>query len=142
MSEIADVAWIGIDVGKTAHHAVAIDSEGKTLWSKEIRNDQAAIDQLLTRVAITAHQSRWAVDLTSSGAALLLALLVAADQRVVYVPGRVVNRMGGAFVGEGKTDAKDAQVIAETARLRRDLCELSTPNELIVELALLDGPSR
>lgn len=58
-------------------------------------------------------------------------------QRVVYVPGRVVNRMTGVFHGEAKTDAKDARVIAETARMRTDLTEITTPDELVVELTRL-----
>lgn len=79
------------------------------------------------------------MDLTSAYAASLLALLVTAGQQVVYVPGTMVNRMSGAFAGEGKTDARDAKVIAETARLRRDLTQITTPNELVVELSLLVG---
>ena len=39
----------------------------------------------------------------------------------MYVPGRVVNRMTGAYRGEGKTDAKDARVIADQVRMRADL---------------------
>jgi len=70
---------------------------------------------------------------------LLLALLVAADQPVVYVPGRVVNRMAGAFAGEAKTDAKDAVVIAQTARLRQDLQAARPRPELVAELAVLVG---
>ena len=139
MTEPPDVAWVGVDVGKGSHHVVAIDSDGKVLWSKQIRNDQSAIEGLISRAVRTAHNLRWAVDLTSAEAALLLALLVAGEQTVVYVPGRTVNRMSDTFTGEGKTDARDAHVIANTARLRRDLTEFSTPDELVVELALLTG---
>src|SRR4051812_21729224 len=60
-------------------------------------------------------------------------------QSVVYVSGHVVNTMTGAFRGEGKTDAKDARVIAETARMRSDLSEVAMPDELVVELAQLTG---
>jgi transposase len=139
MTEPPDVAWVGVDVGKSSHHAVAIDPDGNTLWSKQIRNDQAAIEGLISHAATTAQSLRWAVDLTSSEAALLLALLVAAEQTVLYVPGRTVNRMSDTFAGEGKTDSRDARVIADTARMRRDLAEFSTPDELVVELALLTG---
>jgi transposase len=137
------VVWIGIDAGKVSHHATAIDAEGQVLWSQQVTNDQAVIEKLIakaiTTAAGTADEVRWAVDLTSAYAALLLALLVTAGQRVVYVPGAMVNRMSGAFAGEGKTDARDARVIAETARLRRDLTQISTPDELVVELSLLVG---
>ena len=83
MTEPPDVAWVGVDVGKSSHHAVAIDPDGNTLWSKQIRNDQAAIEGLISHAATTAQSLRWAVDLTSSEAALLLALLVAAEQTVL-----------------------------------------------------------
>ncbi len=98
-----------------------------------IVNDRAAIGALITRAGLAGVEVWWAVDLTCAAAALL----VAAGQRVLYVPSRIVNRMAGAFAGEGKTDARDARVIADTAGLRRDLIELLTPNELVVELSLL-----
>ncbi|MFJ6672042.1 IS110 family transposase [Actinosynnema sp. NPDC091369] len=134
---LPEVAWIGVDVGKVSHHATAVDEHGTVSWSRQVPNDQAAIEQLVTKAGTTASQPCWAVDLTSANAALLPALLITTGQRVVYVPGTVVNRMSGAFAGEGKTDARDAKVIAETARLRRDLTEVTTPDELVVELSLL-----
>ena len=121
MGDIVEVAWVGIDAGKVSHHATLVDADGTIVWSRQVRNDQAAVEQLIARAAATATTVRWAVDLTSAGAALLLALLIAAGQRVVYVPGTVVNRMSDTFAGEAKTDARDSYVIAETARLRRDL---------------------
>ena len=54
-----------------------------------------------------------------------------------YASGRVVNTMSAAYTGEGKTDAKDAYVIAETLRLRRDLPMVDTVIDLTRELALL-----
>lgn len=41
--------------------------------------------------------------------------------------------------GEGKTDAKDSYVIAETARLRRDLSVIDTGSDLVRTLAVLTG---
>ena len=134
---IRPVAWIGIDAGKAAHHAAAVDDQGTLCWSQRVPNDQAAIEQLVARAARTADEVRWAVDLTSSAAALLLAVLAATGQKVVYVPGSTVSRMAGVFRGGGKTDAKDARVIAETARMRRDLTEITTPDEFVVELTRL-----
>lgn len=53
------------------------------------------------------------------------------------MPGRLVNRMAGAFAGEGKTDAKDARTIAETARLRSDLTPVTSPDEVVADLQVL-----
>jgi hypothetical protein len=51
-------------------------------------------------------------------------LLLQRGQRVVYLPGIAVNRASAGYRGEGKTDAKDAAIIADQARMRRDLREL------------------
>jgi hypothetical protein len=77
------------------------------------------------------------VDLTSTAPALLLALLAEHGQPAVHVPGRTVNRMSAAYLGEAKTDARDAYVIADTARLRRDFAPVEIPTELAADLALL-----
>jgi transposase len=134
-----DVVWVGIDAGKTSHHAAAVDAAGKRLWSVKVANGQQPIEELIGRAAKSAGDGevRWAVDLVSPAAALLLAILLTSGQKVVYVPGRVVHGMAQVFRGEGKTDAKDARIIADTARMRRDLTELTPADELVVELTRL-----
>jgi transposase len=131
--------WVGIDVGKQTHHACAIDANGTVVFRDKFGNDQHAIEQLLARAGKTAREVRWAIDLTSPLALMLITVLLAAGQAVTYVPGRVVNTMTAAFRGEGKTDSKDARVIAETARLRRDLDQVAMPDELVVGLTQLTG---
>jgi transposase len=131
--------WVGIDVGKASHHVCAIDEVGKVVWSQRLANEQRAIDQLIDRAHRTAGQVQWAIDLTSPMALMLITVLLSAEQSVVYVPGRVVNTMTQAFRGEAKTDAKDARVIAETARLRSDLSAVTIPDELVIELTQLTG---
>lgn len=108
-----DVVWVGIDAGKASHHAVAVDAGGKRLWSVKVANGQQPVEELIGRAAKTAGsgEARWAVDLVSPAAALLIAILLSSVQKVVYVPGRVVHGMAAVFRGEGKTDAKDARVI-------------------------------
>ncbi|MFF4308493.1 IS110 family transposase [Streptomyces sp. NPDC001601] len=129
--------WVGIDAGKGHHWAAAVDETGATLWSKKIENDESAILTALGEILDLANEVHWAVDISSRSSALLLALLAAHGQRAVYVPGRTVNRMAGAYRGEAKTDARDAYVIAETARHRRDFTTLDVPAQLAADLALL-----
>lgn len=136
MTEVSAI-WIGIDVGKHHHHACAVDSTGTVLWSKRVRNDQQEIEDLIARAADTSDQALWAVDVTGAVASLLITVLTSADQPLLYIPGRVVHTMTHAFAGEGKTDAKDARVIAETARIRSDLRVVELPDALIVELRQL-----
>jgi len=139
MVPVRSMVWVGIDVGKTSHYACAVDESGKVAWSQKVANEQRAIEQLIARARKGAEQVRWAIDLTSPMALMLMTLLLGAGQSVVYVPGRVVNTMTSALRGEGKTDAKDARVIAETARMRSDLSQVSMPDELVVELTQLTG---
>ncbi len=129
--------WVGIDVGKAAHHACAVDETGKVVFSQRVDNGQAAIEQLIARAGKAAVQVRWAVDLTSGAAGLLVVLLLTTGQPVAYVSGQTVNRMAGVFSGEGKTDAKDARVIAQTCRMRGDLPQLSVPDQVVTDLAVL-----
>ncbi|MFI0467223.1 transposase [Saccharopolyspora sp. 5N102] len=54
----------------------------------------------------------------------------------------MVNRMTGVFRSEAKSDAKDARVIAEAIRIRSDLTELSTSEDLVVLLRRHPASSR
>ncbi|MFJ8613357.1 IS110 family transposase, partial [Streptomyces sp. NPDC093675] len=130
--------WVGIDAGKGHHWAVALDADGETLFSTKVINDEAQILALIETARERADEIRWAVDISGRASTLLLALLVAQGQSVVYVPGRTVNRMTGAYKGEGKTDAKDARVIADQARMRpKGFAALDTPPELVTSLWVL-----
>ncbi|MFG2887902.1 IS110 family transposase [Streptomyces sp. NPDC048297] len=137
MSTRQNRIWVGIDAGKGHHWAVALDADGETLFSTKVINDEAQILTLIDTARERADEVRWAVDISGRASTLLLALLIAHGQQVVYVPGRTVNRMSGAYRGEGKTDAKDARVIADQARMRRDFAPLDTPPELVSNLRVL-----
>jgi transposase len=79
----------------------------------------------------------WAVDIVGGEAALALALLVAHEQTVLYLSGRAVHHAAGSYRGEGKSDARDAAIIADQARMRRDLTAISPGEEITVELKML-----
>ncbi|MFJ8820138.1 IS110 family RNA-guided transposase [Amycolatopsis thermoflava] len=130
-------AWAGVDIGKGHHHVVVIDAEGSRMLSRRVTNDETALLELMGQVTALADEVRWAVDVSTGGAALLLALLVAHGQQVFYLSGNQVNRAADGYRGEGKTDAKDAAIIADQARMRRDLSRLRVDDELIVELRML-----
>ena len=123
--------WAGVDAGKSDHHCVVIDAAGRRLLSQRVPNDEAELLELIKAVTTLADggEVTWAIDLNHGGAALLIALLIAADQRLLYIPGRTVHHASGGYRGEGKTDAKDAAVIADQARMRRDLQPLLCGDE-------------
>ena len=131
--------WAGIDAGKSDHYCTVIDADGKRLLSRRVANDEAALLELISTVATMAGggEITWAIDLNAGGAALLITLLIAAEQRLLYIPGRTVHHAAGSYRGEGKTDAKDAAVIADQARMRRDLQPLRPGDDIAVELRIL-----
>jgi transposase len=133
----AEKAWVGVDVGKTHHWICVLDTEGKKVLSVKTANDQNELAAVIAKVNNLAGESVWAVDIVGAPSALLLALLDQAGQSVRYASGRVVAAMSAAYAGEGKTDAKDAYVIAETARLRRDLTVIDQSTDLVRNLDLL-----
>ncbi|MFE6946629.1 IS110 family RNA-guided transposase [Streptomyces chartreusis] len=137
MTERHEQVWVGIDAGKAHHWAVGVNATGEKVLSRKVVNGEDEILDLIVAACEMANEVRWAVDICGRASTLLLALLIANGQSVVYVPGRTVNRMSGAYRGEGKTDAKDALVIADTARMRRDFALLSLPNETVADLQLL-----
>ncbi|MFE2864862.1 IS110 family transposase [Embleya sp. NPDC059259] len=101
--------WVGMDIGGTHHHYVAIDDDGNTLLSRRVANDEADLRTLLH------HQG----------------------QQLVYLPGRFMHSAAGFYPGEGKSDARDAAILADQARVRQDLRTLSPPDAITVNLALL-----
>jgi transposase len=137
-----DKAWAGIDAGKEFHWAHVLDASGRELLSYKIENDEADILRLINETLCLAEEIVWAVDQPGGGAALLLALLWERNQRVLYVPGLTVDRARDAYRGESKTDARDARVIADQARMRADLSELKPGEQELSELQLLLGRRR
>src|SRR3712207_214383 len=139
MEVAMDRAWVGIDVGKEFHWAHALDASGSELLSRKLGNDEADISKLIDETLCLAEEVVWTVDQPGGSAALLLALLWERDQRVLYIPGLSVNRASDSYRGESKTDARDARVIADQARMRSDLGELDPGEEEVAELRILLG---
>ncbi|HET6357112.1 IS110 family transposase [Streptomyces sp.] len=129
--------WAGTDIGKTHHHCVVLDAEGKRLLSRRVPNDEPDLLALLAEVLALDEDVVWAVDVADGMAALLIHLLLNHGQQLVYIPGLAVNRAAAGYRGTGKTDAKDATVIADQARMRRDLTVLHPDDEHAIELRVL-----
>ncbi len=129
--------WAGTDAGKAHHHCVVIDAGGNRLLSRRVANDETELLTLIADVVELGEEVTWAIDLNAGGAALLIALLVNHGQKLLYIPGRTVHHASGSYRGDGKTDAKDAFVIADQARMRHDLHPLHTGDEIAVDLRIL-----
>ena len=137
--EPRETAWIGVDIDKTHHWVCALDADGTVLLSVKVANDEAELLTLIAAVGELAGRLVWAVEIIGAPSALLLALLAHAGESVRYASGRVVAAMSSAYTGEGRTDTKDAYVIAETVRIRRDLTVIDYDTDLVRDLAVLTG---
>ncbi|MGP4013850.1 IS110 family transposase [Streptomyces sp. 4N124] len=131
--------WAGIDAGKAHHHCVAIDESGRRLLSRRVANDEPELLELLADVQALGDEVTWGIDLADGGASLAIALLVNHDQPLHYISGRAIHRASESYRGEGKTDAKDAAVIADQVRVRRDLHPLRTGDDTVIDLKILTG---
>ncbi len=131
--------WAGTDAGKAARHCTVIDTDGTKVLSRRVPNNEPELLELIGDVLALAEGSpvTWAVDLNAGGGALLIALLANHDQRLLHIPGRTVHHASRGYRGDGKTDAKDAYVIADQARMRRDLQPLQEWDEIAVDLKIL-----
>lgn len=129
--------WIGIDAGKGHHHVVLIDRDGRQLLSRRVDNDEMELTALIQTISNRVAAPRWAIDLADGAAALVITLLLQRDQLVFYLPGIAVNRASAGYRGAGKTDAKDAAIIADQARMRHDLRRLQLLDDDIAQLRLL-----
>jgi transposase len=116
-----------------------IDAVGRVLLSQRVANDETALLELIGAVGRVADGAEvvWATDLNTGGAALMIALLADHGQQLLYIPGRVVHHAAATYRGDGKTDAKDARIIADQARMRTDLQPVRGGDQLSTDLRLL-----
>lgn len=105
--------WAGVDIGREHHHCVVVDERGERLLSRRVFNDESVLLELIADVLALSEDTLWAVDINHGGAALLISLLLSHEQPMVYITGLAVHQASAACRGQGKTDEKDAFVIAD-----------------------------
>lgn len=131
--------FVGLDVGKGEHHAVALDRAGKKLLDRALPNDEARIREILAELE---HHGRIlvVVDQPATIGALPVAVAQAAGTLVGYLPGLAMRRIADLHPGEAKTDARDAFIIADAARtMPHTLRSVQLAEEQIAELSMLCG---
>jgi transposase len=131
---------VGIDVAKEVHWAAAVSGAGDVLLDRRVENTAQSIAAFIAELQMLDGQRTIGVDMLGGVAAFLVALLLAAGERLVHVPGIAVNRARQGHVGgERKSDPKDARVIADQVRVRRDLRPIAPEPDIVAELRLLAG---
>jgi transposase len=133
------VVFCGLDVGKSEHHACALGPSGKRLHDRPLPNDEDALIEVFT--TLIAHgQTLVVVDQPASIGALPIAVARSLGIEVAYLPGLAMRRIADLHPGEGKTDARDAYVIADAARtMPHTLRRVGTDDETLAELTVLAG---
>lgn len=131
--------FVGVDVGKGEHHAVAIDRAGNRLFDKALPNDEGRLKQLLGK--LKEHgRVLLVVDQPATIGALPIAVARAEGVLVGYLPGLAMRRIADLHPGEAKTDARDAAIIAMAARtMPHALRSLQLADEQVAELTMLCG---
>lgn len=133
--------FIGLDVGKSEHHATALTANGTKVYDKPLPNSEPKLVQLLTRLVSQYGPALLVVDQPATIGALPVAVAQSLEQvEVAYLPGLTMRRVADLHAGNAKTDARDAYIIAETARtMPATLRAIAASDEQIAELAVLAG---
>jgi transposase len=131
--------FCGLDVGKAVHHACALDLTGKRLHDKALPNDETALVEVFEKL-IVHGRVLVIVDQPASIGALPIAVARSLNIEVAYLPGLAMRRIADLHPGEGKTDARDAYVIADAARtMPHTLRRVGTDDDTLAELTVLAG---
>ena len=131
--------FCGLDVGKSEHHACALDAAGKRLHDKALPNDETALRAVFGR--LSEHgRVLVVVDQPASIGALAVAVARELGVEVAYLPGLAMRRIADLHPGQSKTDARDAHVIADAARtMPHTLRRVRGDDETLAELSVLAG---
>ena len=110
--------WVGLDVGKSAHHAHALDHDGNTLYDKPLKQDEKAIRTMLGK--LSKHgRVLLVVDQPNTIGSLPLTVARNMGIAVAYLPGTAMRRT--------------AQLLTETLR------DAGPDDETLAALKLLAG---
>ncbi|GGT77485.1 hypothetical protein GCM10010207_87330 [Streptomyces atratus] len=106
--------FLGLDVGKSAHHGHGLTPAGKKVLDKQLPNSEPRLRAVFDKLTAKFGTVLVIVDQPASIGALPLAVARDAGCKVAYLPGLAMRRIADLYPGEAKTDARDAAVIAHT----------------------------
>jgi hypothetical protein len=141
MFDTEDVGvFLGLDVGKSAHHGHGLPPAGKKVLDKQLPNSEPKLRAVFDKPTSKFGTVLVVVDQPASIGALPLTVARDAGCKVAYLPGLAMRRIADRYPGETKTDPKDAAVIADAARtLPHALRSLQLTDEITAELTVPTG---
>lgn len=129
--------YLGVDVGKSFHWAVAVNGEGEVVIDRPLPNRKADVDALLDEAGPAALV---VVDQKNNIGALVVRRCRARGVDVGYLPGKAMKKARDMFPGTAKTDRIDAEVIARTAMgMRRVVLPVAEGDDLGASVSLLSS---
>lgn len=130
---------IGLDVGKSAHHACALTTAGEKIFDKALPQQEADLRELF--ISLQTHGTvLLVVDQPNTIGALPIAVARDAGCQVGYLPGLAMRKAADLYPGSAKTDRRDAYIIADTARtMPHTLRAVDRDNEVLSALKMLSG---
>lgn len=137
MIDLGDVdIYLGLDVGKGEHHGCALTSAGKRVFDKRLPNTEPKLRAVFDKLRARFGTVLVIVDQPASIGALPLTVARDSGCQVAYLPGLAMRRIADLYLGEAKTDARDAHVIADAARtMPHTLRALELADQTAVQLA-------
>lgn len=110
------------------------------MHDKPLPQSESKIQQLLKDLAAKHGELLVVVDQPKTIGALVIAVAQHLGIQVAYLPGLTMRRVADLHPGQAKTDARDAYIIAETARtMPHTLRGITIAEEQIAELSMLCG---
>lgn len=131
--------FCGLDVGKSEHHACAVDTTGKKVHDKALAQDETRLRELFAKLSA---RGRVLVVVDQPASIGALAIAVARDMglTVAYLPGLAMRRIADLHPGNAKTDARDAFIIAEAARtMPHALRSVDIGDDALTDLQVIIG---
>ncbi|MFG2794926.1 IS110 family transposase [Streptomyces sp. NPDC048419] len=131
--------FCALDVGKSAHHGTAVLADGRVTFDKPLPNGEPQLRELFARLK-RKGKVLVVVDQPASVGTLAVAVARACECEVAYLPGLSMCRLADCHPGTGKTDARDAYVIADAARTMPHLLHSIEADESVrAELSMVLG---
>lgn len=132
--------WLGLDVGKTSHHGCGLTPAGDRVIDHELAQDETALRDVITRLQHEHGHVLVIVDQPNTIGALPVAVARDCGADIAYLPGLAMRKAADLYPGQATTDARDAFIIADTARtMPHTLRSVDQESDVLANLKVLAG---
>ncbi|AOP52815.1 IS110 family transposase [Brevibacterium aurantiacum] len=132
--------WFGLDVGKTSHHGCGLDPAGERVFDHELPQDEASLRDVITSLQDEHGRVLVIVDQPNTIGELPVAVARDCGADIAYLPGLAMRKAADLYPGQAKTDARDAFIIADTARtMPHTLRSVDRESDVLANLKVLAG---